>query len=156
VRDAQSRPRPVDRRPRARALPRRGRGAGHGRRRPVETAAPVYAGIDQRHADARHGRGRARGRRLRRPRRKGGSMATTEVAVHSGPPLDPASAEEITAAVAAVRAHHGGRLRFVSVSLDEPAKDVVQAWQPGTPVPRRLEVVALAPDEGAAYIGFVD
>ena len=60
-------------------------------------------------------------------------------------PLDPLDADEITAAVAAVRA--GGRLPdgalFSTVTLDEPSRAVVAAHRPGDPVARRARLVVL-------------
>ncbi len=62
-------------------------------------------------------------------------------------PLDPLSPAELEAAIAAARAHHGSdRLRFVTITLKEPAKDVVAAWAPGAPVERVAELVLLDPD----------
>jgi primary-amine oxidase len=62
-------------------------------------------------------------------------------------PLDPLSALEIAAAVAAVRAARDpqGRLRFVSITLDEPTKDEVARYATGTPIVRRAELVILDP-----------
>src|SRR5258708_6597210 len=53
-------------------------------------------------------------------------------------PLDPLSAEEITAAVAVLRAAGlaDPNTRFPLIALDEPAKAAVLAWQPGQPVGR--------------------
>jgi primary-amine oxidase len=60
-------------------------------------------------------------------------------------PLDPLDADEITAAVAAVRA--GDRLPegalFSTVTLDEPGRAVVAAHRPGDPVARRARLVIL-------------
>ena len=68
-------------------------------------------------------------------------------------PLDPLGAEEITAAVAAVRAT--GRLgegaRFASITLAEPAKAAVLAHAPGDPVERRVRLT-IAPGPGAGVI----
>jgi primary-amine oxidase len=70
-------------------------------------------------------------------------------------PLDPLAPAEIERAVAAVRAARPGRLRFVTVSLREPAKDDLLAW-PGRPLVRRAEVVALEPDQERAFEAVVD
>jgi primary-amine oxidase len=60
-----------------------------------------------------------------------------------GHPLEPLRAEEISAAVAAVRA--SGRLTdaalFSTVTLDEPSKGSVLAHRPGDPVERRVHLV---------------
>jgi primary-amine oxidase len=63
-------------------------------------------------------------------------------------PLDPLTAREIEAAVAMVRAARDpdGRLRFVSITLHEPAKDDVVRFTPGASCPRRAELVILDPD----------
>ena len=54
-------------------------------------------------------------------------------------PLDPLSADEFRRTTAALRA--AGLLtdsrRFASITLHEPAKDVVLAWRPGDPISRR-------------------
>jgi primary-amine oxidase len=57
-------------------------------------------------------------------------------------PLDPLSADEQRAVVAAARERWGldHRHLFAFVQLDEPAKDVVAAWRPGDPVERAARV----------------
>jgi primary-amine oxidase len=80
-------------------------------------------------------------------------VSLTAKALH---PLDPLTPAEIERAVALVREREPGRLRFVSVSLAEPGKDDLLAWQPGRALPRRAEVVVLAPDAETAYAGLVD
>jgi primary-amine oxidase len=65
-------------------------------------------------------------------------------AAHAGPhPLDPLSAEEITATVEALRkaGHVTDATRFPSIGLLEPAKAEVAAWRPGTSTARRAEAV---------------
>jgi primary-amine oxidase len=59
-------------------------------------------------------------------------------------PLDPLSADEITAAITALRdaKHTDAATRFALIDLDEPAKDAVLAWQPGQPEARAAFVVA--------------
>jgi primary-amine oxidase len=71
-------------------------------------------------------------------------------------PLDPLEAAEVERAVALVRRRHGGELRFVSVTLAEPPKDDLLARGPGVELPRRAEVVVLAPAEQTAYEALVD
>ena len=72
-------------------------------------------------------------------------------------PLDPLSAEEIRQAVKIIK--EGGRstpaMRFVSIGLHEPAKNVVEAFQPGQPIVREAFVVALEPGEHLTYEGVV-
>jgi primary-amine oxidase len=74
------------------------------------------------------------------------------IPVATAHPLDPLSAREIETAVAAVRGARDpqGQLRFVSITLDEPTKDVVAQYAPGTPIVRRAELVILDP---AARVG---
>ena len=68
-------------------------------------------------------------------------------------PLDPLSADEIAAAVAAVRHAHdpAGRLRFVSVTLAEPSKETVAAFTPGAPIERRAELVVIDPPSRSSF-----
>jgi primary-amine oxidase len=72
-------------------------------------------------------------------------------------PLDPLSAEEIRQAVKIIK--EGGRstpaMRFVSIGLHEPAKNVVEAFQPGQPIVREAFVVALEPGEHLTHEGVV-
>lgn len=83
----------------------------------------------------------------------GGLGAARSVAAH---PLDPLSAREITAAVAALRA--GGfadaATRFALIDLDEPSKADVLAWHPGAAVKRAAFVVARR--NRTVYEGVVD
>ena len=79
----------------------------------------------------------------------------TEVGLHSHP-LDPLAAEEVGRVVELVRAHQPGPLRFVSVALAEPPKEDVLAWRPGRSLPRRAEVVVLAPADETSFAGVVD
>lgn len=59
-------------------------------------------------------------------------------------PLDPLSAEEITAATAALKTDANlADAAIPVVTLDEPAKEAVLAWRPGQPVPRRARVLAM-------------
>jgi primary-amine oxidase len=70
-------------------------------------------------------------------------------------PLDPLTASEVAAVAAAVRASdafrgQSERCRFITVALQEPAKDAVLAWEAGGGArpPREAEVVLL--DRGRA------
>src|SRR5262245_66327977 len=73
-------------------------------------------------------------------------------------PLDPLSAEEIASAVAAIRSARDpqSRMRFVSVTLHEPAKEVVANFRDGGSIERAAEVVLLDPLERCAYEALVD
>ena len=66
-------------------------------------------------------------------------------------PLDPIQADEIRAAVAAVRA--SGKITdaalFASVTLDEPARAAVAAYRPGQPFERRARLVILPGPEAS-------
>lgn len=71
-------------------------------------------------------------------------------------PLEPLTAEEIARAVQIVQAknveHHlSGHVRFVSVNLNEPPKDVVLHFQPGNPVDREAFIILLDNADGKAY-----
>ncbi|WP_320672603.1 primary-amine oxidase [Patulibacter defluvii] len=72
-------------------------------------------------------------------------------------PLDPLTADEIRAAVAI--AHRDQRLdervRFVTVMLREPPKDVLRAWTPGVDVERLADLVVLDPTQEATFEGLV-
>jgi primary-amine oxidase len=72
----------------------------------------------------------------------------------SAHPLDPLTAAEITAAVAAIRgsaefASRSERCRFVTVGLAEPDKAAVLEWEAGEPFPERIAEVILL-DHGRA------
>jgi primary-amine oxidase len=73
-------------------------------------------------------------------------------------PLEALRAEEISAAVAAVRAT--GRLTdqalFSTVCLEEPDKDIVRSFRPGDPVPRRVRVLIVPGPEAAVVEAVVD
>src|SRR5262245_28524361 len=73
-------------------------------------------------------------------------------------PLDPLSASEIEQAVKILREAKklGESYRFVSITLDEPAKQVVLAHKPGQPLPRRAFLVLLDNATGAGYETVVD
>ena len=62
-------------------------------------------------------------------------------------PLDALSAAEIAATTAIVQADPRTKdLRFQLITLAEPEKAAVLAWQPGTLVPRRAQVTAAKDD----------
>ncbi|HET9920244.1 MAG TPA: tyramine oxidase, partial [Ktedonobacteraceae bacterium] len=67
-------------------------------------------------------------------------MEVTTTVTH---PLEPLTPEEIAAAVAIVRAHSANseQLRFVSVTLHEPPRDVMLSFKPGDEVPREAFLV---------------
>jgi primary-amine oxidase len=71
-------------------------------------------------------------------------------------PLDPLSADEIAAAVTALRAAGlvDAGTRFPLIDLDEPPKAAVLAWQPGRPIARSAFVVARR--DRTVYEGAVD
>ncbi|MBD1806288.1 primary-amine oxidase [Microcoleus sp. FACHB-SPT15] len=68
-------------------------------------------------------------------------------------PLEPLSVEEITAAVAIVRASHpvGSYFRFPTVVLNEPAKEVVLNFQEGDPIEREAFLILLDNATGTTY-----
>lgn len=73
-------------------------------------------------------------------------------------PLEPLTAEEITAAVTILRTERklGERVRFVSVSLHEPPKDIVLNFKAGDATRREAFVKLLDNRDGAAYEAIVD
>lgn len=68
-------------------------------------------------------------------------------------PLDPLTPDEIRAAVATIRPAKAlpESIRFVSVTLREPAKALVLAWQPGQDLGRRADLVLLDKATGAGF-----
>jgi primary-amine oxidase len=68
-------------------------------------------------------------------------------------PLDPLSADEINRAVQIVRdgRNLSERVRFASVNLKEPAKEVVLHFTPGAAITREAQLVLLDNSEGATY-----
>ncbi len=68
-------------------------------------------------------------------------------------PLEPLSVDEIAAAVEIVRSQRqlGERMRFVTIALHEPPKDVVLAFVPGSPVDRQAFLVLLDNATGWTY-----
>ena len=74
-----------------------------------------------------------------------------DVASTTAHPLDPLAADEIRAAVAAVR--ESGQVDegalFAMVTLDEPSRDAVAAHRPGDPVERRVRLIVVPGPEAA-------
>lgn len=72
-------------------------------------------------------------------------------------PLDPLNADEIGRTVAILRARDGigPRLRFTSITLNEPAKEVVKAFQSGDAIEREARVVAYDRDTRQTSIAVV-
>lgn len=74
-------------------------------------------------------------------------------------PLDPLSSAEVEAAAAAIReqADFGSNLRFVSISLDEPSKSQVRAFDEGGEAPaRRAALVLFDRSSGTTHEATVD
>jgi len=87
-------------------------------------------------------------------------MAEAYQAIESHPPsapvlhpLEPLTAEEITSAVQIVRTERvlHERVRFASVTLHEPPKDVVFAFRQGDPITRAAFLILLDNADGATY-----
>src|SRR5262245_43011551 len=72
-------------------------------------------------------------------------------------PLDPLSAQEISAAVAILRTSGklGSHVRFATVVLQEPSKEVVLNFKDGDPIEREAFAVILDNDDGATYEALV-
>ena len=68
-------------------------------------------------------------------------------------PLEPLTAEEVTAAVHIVRSERNlhERVRFASVVLHEPAKEVVLNFKQGDPITREAFIILLDNTDGATY-----
>src|SRR5260221_12488716 len=68
-------------------------------------------------------------------------------------PLEPLTAEEITAAVHIVRAERNlhERVRFASVALHEPPKEVVLNFKQGDPITREAFIILFDNTDGATY-----
>src|SRR5215470_15681504 len=68
-------------------------------------------------------------------------------------PLDPLSAQEITAAVAILRTSGklGSNVRFATVVLQEPSKEVVLNFKDGDPIEREAFAILLDNADGATY-----
>jgi primary-amine oxidase len=72
-------------------------------------------------------------------------------------PLDSLSAAELEDTVRILRqAHPGDTLRFVSVTLQEPAKKAMQSYRPGDPAERRAFAVLLDRHTQSGYEAVVD
>jgi primary-amine oxidase len=76
-------------------------------------------------------------------------------------PLEPLTVAEIAQAVAIIRKHPqlgraGAALRFVSVALNEPSKDVVHNHRPGDNFPRQAFLILLDNSTGRGYEAVVD
>jgi primary-amine oxidase len=73
-------------------------------------------------------------------------------------PLDPLDPDDIETAVAAVRKDRrfGDTVRFVSISPNEPSKEVVRRWRPGDPPTREAFLVLLDGASGRGYEAVVD
>ena len=72
-------------------------------------------------------------------------------------PLEPLSADEILQAVAILKSEKnlGDRVRFISITLNEPAKDTVLHYAPGTDYEREAFAVVLDNATGGAYEAIV-
>ncbi|MGQ4807425.1 Primary amine oxidase [Candidatus Entotheonellaceae bacterium PAL068K] len=68
-------------------------------------------------------------------------------------PLDPLSPAEMQAAVTMVRAHDqfGDSMRFISVNVQEPAKQTVLSFKPGDPIERQAFIIVLDNANGKTY-----
>ncbi len=73
-------------------------------------------------------------------------------------PLDPLTADEITAAVARLRAGHAAEptWRIASVELVEPPKAQVLTFRPGDPIARSARLMCWNQADGAVHSGIVD
>ncbi|MDJ0767352.1 MAG: primary-amine oxidase [Ilumatobacter sp.] len=82
-------------------------------------------------------------------------LATTPTtATH---PLDPLSADEITAAMAVLRDGRElpPRLRITSIALEEPAKSIVRAFRSGDPIERVARIVCYDRDTRTTAVALV-
>ena len=82
-------------------------------------------------------------------------MSATAKASGVGHPLAALTAEEISAATAAVRRHprFTDTWRFAYVGLEEPPKDLVRAFSPGDPVDRAVRMVMVTGSRGPGHRG---
>jgi primary-amine oxidase len=73
-------------------------------------------------------------------------------------PLDSLAADEFrrTAEILRREGKVADGWRFISIELQEPEKDVVKAWSPGQPVPRKSFAVLLDRAENKTYEAVVD
>src|SRR6266480_8155169 len=86
----------------------------------------------------------------------GGLGLTQKTVLHH--PLEPLTAEELGAAVALVREKRrlSDQVRFVSVTLHEPPKNIVLTFIEGDQVPREAFIKLLDKADGATYEAIVD
>lgn len=72
-------------------------------------------------------------------------------------PLDPLAADEITEAVSILKAQReiGPRVRFETVVLNEPPKEVALGHKTGDPITREAFIVTLDNDTASTYEGVV-
>lgn len=86
------------------------------------------------------------------------ALAFDKAKAAPGHPLDSLSAAELQGAVAILRKDKklGSDFRFVSCTLDEPARSVVLGHKPGQEFPRRVFLVLLDNNSGAGYEAVVD
>ncbi len=84
------------------------------------------------------------------PTEKQPHVATSQAVSH---PLDPLTSEEIVEAAAILKAQRrlGPRVRFETIVLQEPAKDVVLNHKPGGAISRDAFVVILDNEDGSTY-----
>ncbi len=70
-----------------------------------------------------------------------------------GHPLEPLTADEISAAAAILRTsgHIGDRAHFAAVTLHEPAKEIVREFAPGDPVAREADALVVDHATGGTY-----
>ena len=97
----------------------------------------------------------APGRKVDSPRGTGSGTPDLAASRH---PLDPLEPAEIAAAVAAIRKERrlADSVRFVTVTLKEPSKEVVRRFRPGGEFPREAFVILLDKATGRGYEADVD
>jgi primary-amine oxidase len=86
------------------------------------------------------------------------TMADSRTSAAPRHPLDPLTPGEIRRIAAAVRAAHdrAAEMLFETITLQEPDKEVVHAFQPGAPFPRRAFVCAFDRRDGRVFEACVD
>lgn len=86
----------------------------------------------------------------------GSLLASATATGANSHPLDAPDADEIRQAVSILRASQriGPDSKFADLSLAEPQKELVRAWQAGQPIERRVRAVVL--DDGVTYEGIID
>ena len=82
------------------------------------------------------------------------ALPATRVASH---PLEPLNSQEIAAAVEILGAERrlGPRMRFVTITLNEPPKAAVLAYQPGNMLDREAFVILFDSETGQTYEALV-